>query len=336
MKYFYLPCCLEEEYVPELIAEGTECEAAAVHPSAHAMINQDVIIAYAKDGIFRIQDSFTPSRAKPLPDSYFGGDDGIIDAVGSQDGRYTNIKFRRKLTSLDGFGDYCILPDVDYFLIYAFGQSARRYSHNPDSGLETGRASNKKFYGEDELKYHGGGIGTTFEGRGSFGSVHFFDEPPEPIGPNATCLESTMEDYDCMQEALGDDFIIHWRVEEDGVSFAAATSGSGWIGIGWPETTGVMVGSEVVIHLGGDSPSASTHLLESRALSGITEDNTLFDLQDAEIETNDDASTLKFKRLFDEKFDGQGETDFVVAFHPTSNDLAYHGPTTRGGVQIVF
>eukprot|EP00210_Caulerpa_lentillifera_P006317 g6034.t1 len=319
-------------YVPELIAEGTECEAVAVDPAAHPMINQDVIIAYAKDGIFRIQDSFTPSRAKPLPDSFFNGDDGIIDAVGTQSGRFTNIKFRRRLNSVDGFGDYCILPEVNYWLIYAYGQNPTRYSHDPPSGLETGRASNEQFYGEDELKYHGGGIGTTYEGRGSFGRVNFFDEPTETRQPGEGCLESTMDGYDCMVSALGGDYIIHWTVEDDGVAFACETSGTGWVGIGWPETPGVMVGSQTVIGLGGgDTGSVGVYLLEERAPSGITEDNSLFEIEDGEIETGDDSSVLRFKRLFDDEFDGEGEIDLVVAFHASSNEIEYHG-TTRANL----
>lgn len=73
--------------------------------------------------------------------------------------------------------------------IYAIGQGPKP-SHVPDSSLETGRASNKNFYGEDEFKYHGGGIGTTFAGRGSFGLVDFFAEAADE---SDGCTESTLE-----------------------------------------------------------------------------------------------------------------------------------------------
>lgn len=81
------------------------------------------------------------------------------------------------------------LQDITYLGIYAIGQGSEP-THIPDSSLETGRASNKNFYGEDELKFHGGGIGTTFPGRGSFGVVDFFTEAADD---SEGCTESTLE-----------------------------------------------------------------------------------------------------------------------------------------------
>lgn len=325
-----------EAFVPELIAEGTECENVATTSAAHPMINQDIYVVYAKDGIFRIQDSFTPSRSKPLPDVYYGGDDGIIDAVGSEIDGFTNVKFRRRLESVDVSGDYCILEDVDYLVVYAYGQATRDFTHIPNSGLETGRASNRRFYGEDELKFHGGGIGTTFEGRGVLGAVNFFDEPPEERAEGEGCLESTMDDFDCMQEALNGDYILHWTVEDDGVRFACETIGTGWAALGWPETAGVMVGAEAVIGLGGGEDSVFVYVLEERAPTGITQTNDAFEIEDGEIEQGDDFTILRFKRLFDDDFDGTGEIDLIVAYNPTANDIVYHGPTSRGAISVVL
>lgn len=65
-------------------AEGTDCENLLVdNPAAHLMINQDIIIAYARGDAIRVQDTFTPSRARPSPDVFFGGEDDILDAVSS-------------------------------------------------------------------------------------------------------------------------------------------------------------------------------------------------------------------------------------------------------------
>lgn len=300
------------------------------------MINQDMYVVYAKPGMFRIQDSFTPSRAKPLPDVFFGGDDGITDAIGSEKDGYTNVKFRRNLMTLDASGDYCILKDVDYLVVYAYGQPTTGYSHSPNSGLETGRASNKGFYGVDELKYHGGGIGTSFEGRGSFGSVNFYDVPPPPTKPGKACLESTMEGYECMQQGFSKEYTLYWTKEKDGVSFAVETTGSGWAGMGWPKTPGVMIGTKAVIGLGKNNGVVSTYLLEEKAPSGITEDDTLFKIDGGKIEQKNGSTVLKFKRLFDDDFDGEGEVDLVGAFHPDSNEIEYHGPTTRGGFTVKF
>ena len=297
------------------------------------MINQDIYVVYTKDGMFRIQDSFTPSRAKPLPDVFYGGDDGITDALGAEFDDHTYLKFRRKLETVDANSDYCILKDVDYLLVYAYGQERKKYTHVPNSGLETGRVSNAKFYGEDELKFHGGGIGTTYEGRGIFGRVNFFDIPDD--APEGECVKSTLDGYDCMSEALGGEYLLHWIVEDDGVSFACQTTGTGWVALGWPESPGLMIGSEAVIGLGGDEGSVSTYKLEEKSADAIVEDGDLFEIEDGEIEQDDDGSILRFKRIFDDDFDGEGEIDLVVAFHADSNEIEYH-LTNRGGIKVTL
>lgn len=81
-----------------------------------------------------------------------------------------------------------MLKDINYVVIYAIGQGSE-LTHIPDSSLETGRASNKNFYREDELKFHGGGIGSGFSGRGSFGLVNFFEEP----AAEGSCVASSLE-----------------------------------------------------------------------------------------------------------------------------------------------
>ena len=90
-----------------------------------------MIVGYARvvDGeqYFRIQDSFTPSRSRPLPDFNFGGQDDISDAIGWQtaDGQ-TLLKFRRSMRAPTA-GDDCILPGVGYRAIYAVGQVCLRF-----------------------------------------------------------------------------------------------------------------------------------------------------------------------------------------------------------------
>ena len=329
-----IPCVFVDiEFIPEIIARGTECENVATTPDAHPMINQDIYVVYTKDGLFRIQDSFTPSRAKPLPDVFYGGDDGITDALGAEFEGHTYLKFRRKLETVDANSDYCILKDVDYLLVYAYGQDRKEYSHEPDSGLETGRVSNKRFYGEDELKFHGGGIGTSFEGRGVFGRVDFFDVPN--VAPEGECLKSTLDGYVCMLEALGGDYLLHWIVEDDGVSFAGQTVGTGWVALGFTETPGVMVGSEAVIGLGGGGGNVSTYSLESQSPAGIVESKDLFTIEDGTIEQDAGGSILRFKRIFDDDFTGEEDVDMCVAFHSDSNAIEYHG-ANRDGITVTL
>ena len=49
------------------------CRMALTPPEAHPMSNADIVIGYTTRGAFRVVDSFTPSRATPLPDAYWQG-----------------------------------------------------------------------------------------------------------------------------------------------------------------------------------------------------------------------------------------------------------------------
>lgn len=117
---------------PELLSErqGTSSSARATfvgdrscrmaltaESTAHPMMNQDITVAFALEDLFRIQDSYTPSRARPLPDAYFGGTDDITDAIGFEDDTYTYIKFTKPLKTTDQDTDYCLLPEVNYLMI---------------------------------------------------------------------------------------------------------------------------------------------------------------------------------------------------------------------------
>ena len=60
--------------------------------------------------------------------------------------------------------DVGIDPGKTYSVIWALGQELP-YVHRPNSGIESGRASDTEFYKLDEPKYHGRG------GRGQRGST---------------------------------------------------------------------------------------------------------------------------------------------------------------------
>jgi len=301
------------------------------NPAAHPMINQDIVVGYARGNAFRVQDSFTPSRARPLPDVYFGGTDDILDAVGKEDDGTTYLKFRRRLQTDDKEGDYCIIEDVLYLMIYAYGQPEGDYTHVPNSSLETGRATNTDFYGRDELKFHGGGIGVSYEGRGSFGQVDFFQKPSAEGG----CEASTLEGYDCMREVIPAAFVLHWRNEADGVALAGEATGAGWASIAFPTSPGQMVGAEAVIGWTGDGGDViDVYRLTGKAADLVVPVTDAFDISDEEVEEVDGKTILHFTRKFDDDFQAEGPHDLLVAYHTTADDIQYH--TGRQGVTVNF
>mmetsp|Transcript_11379 Transcript_11379/g.32316 ORF Transcript_11379/g.32316 Transcript_11379/m.32316 type:complete len:92 (+) Transcript_11379:128-403(+) len=73
----------------------------------------------------------------------------------------TLIKFRKHPVRQGAAGDYCVVEDVHYRLVHAYGQSSvrRTLSHISSSTPETGTAANTNIlYNTSPLVYHGGGI----------------------------------------------------------------------------------------------------------------------------------------------------------------------------------
>ena len=322
---------------PALLSERStvgdeQCEIHLTRDAAaHPMMNQDVTVGFASSDRFRIQDAYTPSRARPLPDAYFGGQDDILDAIGYETEDTTYFKFTRPLRPADGIVDYCVLPEVNYLVIYAFGQSPESFSHTPSSSLEVQKASRRDFYGEDELKFHGGGIGTSHESRGSFGIVNFFDDRSQ-----SECIPSDLRGYDCMTEAIPGAFSLHWALRDDHIRLAGEAQATGWIAVAWPSTPGQMIGSTAVISTAdsNENPSVGVYALNAKSVSGVTPASTGFEVFDSSVSEMNGVTRLEFSRRFDNDFGPDGVHHLLVASH-SSDALGYHGPT-RAPVEIAF
>lgn len=115
----------------------------------------DIVIGSAKGTLSRIGDFYTRDRSTPRKDTYWGGKNDLVAALGFEKDGVTTILFRKKLQAKEST-DHSIEDDLMH-VIYAQGQEPGKYVHIPKSGIETSKASVKDFYKPDELKYHGHG-----------------------------------------------------------------------------------------------------------------------------------------------------------------------------------
>eukprot|EP00892_Ulva_mutabilis_P012398 jgi/Ulvmu1/9530/UM053_0019.1 len=341
---------------PVEITTGPCAGFYATPGSAHAMVNQDVVFGAARmvDGTqyFRVVDMFTPSRAKPLPDHEFCfegtcGTDSIEDAIGMEVAGVSYFIVKRKAVPDAGqLSDTCLTVGQNYHVIYAYGQLTANASHTPASSLEIipdGQKSNQDFYQVDELKYHGGGIGVSFPGRGVLNpNVDILAAPTAgAVAPaGAACLPSTEADFDCMQSQLQGDVIIHYNLRADGdteATMAIETPNPGWVAVGWPTTPGMMLGATAVI---ATTDAAAGDLgvftLESKSVDGIVEmegavaasrrlaEAAPVTLTAASVEKTGGRTIATFTRPFDAEFTGEGEMDMICAYHDTDAAIAYH------------
>ena len=198
----------------------------------------------------------------------------------------TYMKYVRAVKTEDAITDACVSDDQDFHVVYAMGQLPNEYTHEPGSALETigsENTVNPTFYQADELKFHGGGIGTTFAGRGILGegtSLNLFEAPAaSATTAEGGCTPSTLApEFDCMVDALGDGSVmVHVKnfVEGDtGAVLAAETpSETGWVALGFHNGDGQMVGSSAVIATETAENGIGVFDLNAKAASGVNEAN---------------------------------------------------------------
>lgn len=135
-------------------------------------------------------------------------------AAGVQVDGTTYIKYVRdnKTPDANTATDACLSDDQIFHVIYAYGQLTESATHVPDSSLEIldpAEISNKDFYKEDVLKFHGGGIGVQYDGRGTLStSANLFEEEGAAGG---ACTPSTQDGFTCSVERLGGSVIVHYN-----------------------------------------------------------------------------------------------------------------------------
>jgi hypothetical protein len=210
----------------------------------------------------------------------------------------TYIKYVRAAKTTDPvFTDTCISEDQDMTTVYALGQSTAGGTvfHTPKSAVEVlgTSASNQDFYKDDELKYHGGGIGKSgvpssyAQGRGTLGgsmSVNLFKEDAAPSA--GACTPSTLApEFACQHTRLGGNLIIHYNPAQAGDTAATlalqAPSASGWVAFGFASSTPPMMAGATavmsvsnaanqqagVFKINGYSPSDLTEVPSGAALA---------------------------------------------------------------------
>ncbi|GJP41642.1 hypothetical protein CLOM_g1286 [Closterium sp. NIES-68] len=70
-------------------------------------------------------------------------------------------------------------------------------------------------------------------------------EPRSQLG-SSQCTKSSLPGYSCSVELKGKDYILHWTVGINSVSYAAEVATTGWVALGWSKD-GKMAGSDAAI-----------------------------------------------------------------------------------------
>ncbi|KAH3832050.1 hypothetical protein DPMN_105326 [Dreissena polymorpha] len=144
----------------------------------HPMDCTDMVIGSAKGPLSRIGDYYSRDRSTPLSDEALGGSNSLTAAIGEENGGWTTILFRRKLSAGSDAADHSFERGPMH-VVWARGQEPGSIHHVPASGLEHNQsaASIPNYYKEDELKYHGRDLDGTSYGHRGYLTLDFFSQP---------------------------------------------------------------------------------------------------------------------------------------------------------------
>lgn len=153
-------------------------------------------------------------------------------------------------------------------------------------------------------------------------------------GDVSGCTPSNLVDFECMQ--LAGDFSLHWTATPAQIVVGAQATAEGYVAIGFSSTPGEMIGSKSVIGWAGAEDFVDLYTLDTKQVSGIiVEANAIPVMEDPTVEEIDGTTLVTFTRVFDDDFAYDATHDLVYAHH-TADEIAYHGPSTRGSLQINF
>ncbi|CAM1310234.1 nahoda (predicted), partial [Pycnogonum litorale] len=222
----------EPEPEPEPSGGGAAPGAGPYTPGGdfHPMDCTDIVIGMARGSLSRIYDYYTRDRSTPAVDSFYGGNDDLTAAFGTEVDGETTIFFRKKLKATEQ-SDHTIVDGL-MEIIWARGQEIGNYVHNPTTGLESGEASIPDFYRRDELKYHGHG-----SQRGRV-TMNFYEESSKGDAEEDDSSGEWKTPKDC--EGRLCEYKAQWKYnnKNDEVFFSISTNHSNkWTGIGFSKDT---------------------------------------------------------------------------------------------------
>ncbi|KAB0804717.1 hypothetical protein PPYR_01687 [Photinus pyralis] len=203
----------------------------------NAMDCTDIIIGSARNTSNRIADYYTRDRSTPRMDNFWGGKNDLTAAMAFEKDGVTTILFRKKLEAQEP-SDHSIVNELMH-VIWAQGQEKGKYVHIPKSGVETANATDKEFYKEDELKYHGHGA------QRGFTTINFFEEKKQASAGETISSTTEVTSYcggewrtprSCSLDNNTCDYAAKWEYlpRGDEIRFTITTKHTdAWTGIGF-------------------------------------------------------------------------------------------------------
>uniref|UniRef100_A0A8R1DKC4 DOMON domain-containing protein n=1 Tax=Caenorhabditis japonica TaxID=281687 RepID=A0A8R1DKC4_CAEJA len=247
---------------------------AATRVATSAMHCTDMVVGMVSNGRARIMDMYSPSKATPMQDTFFGGENSLTSAAAFQEDGVTTLVFRKKIQAEEKWDNS--FTNGPMTVIWAKGADPMNYVHT--TGGAPIKASPEFF--ENAMKYHGKNA------RGVM-TINFFEETTRPQPPTVhgmhldmnTCEGSIHHPEGC----TGSDcvYTISWISDGSVARFSihGALATSQWTALGFSTDGNMASADAVVIGIQNNAVMVTDQFMPSYGRPVVDEQQDIFDVE---------------------------------------------------------
>ncbi|CAO4364658.1 unnamed protein product [Caenorhabditis nigoni] len=257
---------------------------AATRVATSAMHCADMVVGMVANGRARIMDMYSPSKATPMEDTFFGGENSLTSAAAFQEDGVTTLIFRKKLEAEEKWDNSFV--NAPMTVIWAKGADPMNYVHT--TGGAPIQASPEFF--ANAMKYHGKNA------RGVM-SINFFETTAEPsessesgseakVSPTvhgmhleSTCEGSIRHPEGCQSEDCL--YTISWISDGSVARFSihGALQTSQWTALGFSTDGNMAAADAVVIGIQNNAVMVTDQFMPNYGRPVVDEQQDIFDVE---------------------------------------------------------
>uniref|UniRef100_A0A1I7UX56 EGF-like domain-containing protein n=1 Tax=Caenorhabditis tropicalis TaxID=1561998 RepID=A0A1I7UX56_9PELO len=254
---------------------------AASRVATSAMHCSDMVVGMVANGRARIMDMYSPSKATPMEDSFFGGENSLTSAAAFQEDGVTTLVFRKKLIAEEKWDNSIVNGPMT--VIWAKGADPMNYVHT--TGGKPIQASPEFF--ANAMKYHGKNA------RGVM-TINFFETPSSELSEPTEAiktptvhgmhLESTCEGSIRHPEGCSGDqclYTISWISDGSVARFSihGALQTSQWTALGFSTDGNMAAADAVVIGIQNNAVMVTDQFMPNYGRPVVDEQQDIFDVE---------------------------------------------------------
>ncbi|CAL2030907.1 unnamed protein product [Caenorhabditis brenneri] len=256
---------------------------AANRVSTSAMHCADMVVGMVSNGRARIMDMYSPSKATPMEDSFFGGENSLTSAAAFQEDGITTLVFRKKLEAEEKWDNSIVNGPM--VVIWAKGADPTNYVHT--TGGSPIQAAPEFF--SNAMKYHGKnarGVMTInfFESTSPSSSADSEKTASQTPTVHGMHLEDTCEGSIRHPEGCVSDqclYTISWISDGSVARFSihGSLQTSQWTALGFSTDGNMAAADAVVIGIQNNAVMVTDQFMPNYGRPVVDEQQDIFDVE---------------------------------------------------------